>query len=143
VGLSQWRHDAGEGVAAIGAIPMPTSDAQHPLSNERTILGPRQLRHSLCHRPHSRSELARSTPGPPAGGRPPRAWSTVWELAGLFGNPIDPARLDAFARELMRLQPGLVESRRATRFFVESYAIAPESYGAPPLTRRPIHETSR
>jgi vitamin K-dependent gamma-carboxylase-like protein len=89
--------------------------------------------------------VLRIGPLPPSSGqkRSPQAWSTVWRLAGLYGDAISPPRLLAFASELMR-RGGLAEQLAQThtlRFYVEAYAIAPETYGMPPLRRVLIHES--
>jgi hypothetical protein len=80
---------------------------------------------------------------PSAERRPPRAWSTVWHLTGAYGDPISPARLQAFAAELGRRQsPSLaIDERSELRFFREVFAIAPEAYGKPPLARVLLYET--
>jgi hypothetical protein len=61
-------------------------------------------------------------------------WGMVWRLAGLYGDPIDRGRLDAFAR--LVVPPEL--SSRPRRWMLESYDVRPEAYGAPPLARWPI-----
>jgi vitamin K-dependent gamma-carboxylase-like protein len=95
--------------------------------------------------------VLRIGPLPPAPGQPragrsraPSEWSSVWTLAGVYGAPVSPARLQAFASELaLRAQPSVVrESVRRVRFYVETYATAPENYGRPPLSRTLIHEAA-
>jgi hypothetical protein len=86
-----------------------------------------------------RHQTLRIGPLPPHGGRPPRAWSTVWELGGAYGNPVSPARLAAFARDLVRHEPAAGARPVSARFYAEAYATRPEAYGAPPLSRRLIH----
>jgi hypothetical protein len=68
----------------------------------------------------------------------------VWTLAGVYGAPVSPARLEAFGRELaLRAQPEVMPRwvRRA-RFYLETYATAPENYGDLPLSETLIHEAS-
>jgi len=79
---------------------------------------------------------------PPNAGRTPAQWSRVWSLAGLYGAPISPSRLNAFARELAQRQTGApLASGSIARFWLETYATDPESYGTPPLARVRLHET--
>jgi hypothetical protein len=90
--------------------------------------------------------VLRVGPLPPSPGarRSPADWSRVWTLAGLYGAPASPLRLQAFGSELARrAEPSVpLESVRRVRFYVESYAIAPENYGQPPLSRRLLHEAA-
>jgi hypothetical protein len=75
-------------------------------------------------------------------GRAPAQWSKVWALAGLYGEPISPARLLAFATELSSRSPAapsLVGSR--VRFYLESYPTDPARYGSPPLRRTLVAQT--
>jgi hypothetical protein len=60
-------------------------------------------------------------------------WGTVWRLAGLYGDPIDPARLRAFATTLV--PPPMAAAAVETRVLVEIYDVRPEAWLAPPLER--------
>lgn len=95
------------------------------------------------HWPDGTERLLRIGPLPPSSGRQrsPRAWSTVWRLAGLYGEPSSPPRLLAFASVLAgREQPALaIAEARGLHVYVESYATAPEAYGKPPRSRVLIH----
>lgn len=57
-------------------------------------------------------------------------WGTVWRIAGLYGDPLDRAKLSAFAESVVpRGAPG----RR--RVFVEAYDVSPEAWSSPPRRR--------
>jgi hypothetical protein len=63
-----------------------------------------------------------------------QTWGTVWRLLGLYGEPVSTASLEAFAQDLARRQAVSLEPSQL-HFYAERYATAPESYGAPPLSR--------
>lgn len=86
-----------------------------------------------------RHQTLRIGPLPPHGGRPPHAWSTVWELGGAYGTPASAARLAAFARDLVPHEPAGEARPVSAHFYAETYATQPEAYGAPPLSRHLIH----
>jgi hypothetical protein len=69
--------------------------------------------------------------------RPQHTWGTVWRLLGLYGESASRASLQAFAKKLAQRQHVSLEASQL-RFYAERYAIAPESYDAPPLFRRHI-----
>lgn len=63
-------------------------------------------------------------------------WGTVWRLSGLYGDPIDPARLEAFAATLG------VPAAEEARWMMEIRDVRPASYGLPPRRRVPVHVRS-
>jgi len=77
---------------------------------------------------------------PASPGRSPAQWSRVWSLAGLYGAPLAPPRLEAFARELAQEAGAPLSHGSVVRFWLETYATDPARYGAPPLSRRRLHE---
>jgi hypothetical protein len=54
-------------------------------------------------------------------------WGMVWRLAGLYGDPIDPERLRAFARSVGAGDDAIV--------YGEAYDVRPEAWGSPPKRR--------
>ncbi|HVJ92015.1 MAG TPA: HTTM domain-containing protein [Labilithrix sp.] len=62
-------------------------------------------------------------------------WGMVWRIAGLYGDPIDRGRLEAFARTIV---PPSYNGKR--RWMLEAYDVRPERYGDEPLRRWPILE---
>lgn len=64
--------------------------------------------------------------------RRPDEWGMVWRLAGLYGDPIDPERLRAFARS--------VAPAGRARIFAEGYDVRPEAWSSPPRRRVLLHE---
>jgi hypothetical protein len=78
---------------------------------------------------------------PAPGARTPAQWSRVWALAGLYGAPVSPPQLEAFARELAQRSGAPLVNGSSARFWLETYATDPQRYGDPPLSRRRLHET--
>jgi hypothetical protein len=66
--------------------------------------------------------------------RRPDEWGLVWRLAGLYGDPVDRRKLDAFARVTA---PSLGPGERH-RFMRETYDVSPDARGCPPLERMEI-----
>lgn len=59
-------------------------------------------------------------------------WALVWRLGGLYGDPIDPAALRAFAAAIV--PPGAPDGPRT--WLLEERSLDPDRYGDPPLRRR-------
>lgn len=60
-------------------------------------------------------------------------WGMVWRVAGLYGDPVEPARLRAFAETIV---PAETRAKAvSTRWVLERYAVRPEDWGAPPRSR--------
>jgi hypothetical protein len=56
----------------------------------------------------------------------------VWRLAGLYGDPIDPARIRAFASS--------VAPQGRARVYAEGYDGRPDAWSSPPRRRVLVHE---